>query len=124
MTLKPRTPHLWDTPDAHQCPNRERRALPKLTTFVVNRVWRALIDEAALVEWLRDKRIAGAGLAVFETAPLPQGHPLTALPNVLLTSHGPGMTPDSNLIRLDMVAENVANFLNGVPAQMVAGGTR
>ena len=91
---------------------------------MVNSARGALIDEAALVEWLRDKRIAGAGLDVFEKAPLPQGHPLTALPNVLLTSHCAGMTPDSNLIGVDMAAENVANFLNGAPTHVVAGGTR
>jgi len=88
---------------------------------VVNTARGALIDEAALVEWLRDKRIAGAGLDVFETEPLPQGHPLTALPNVLLTSHCAGMTPDSNLIGLAMAAENIANFLKGSPTHVVAG---
>ena len=113
--------HLRATPDAHRFLNRERLALLKPTAFVVNTARGALIDEAALVEWLRDKRIAGAGLDVFETEPLPQGHPLTALPNVLLTSHCAGMTPDSNLIGLAMAAENIANFLKGTPTHVVAG---
>ena len=63
----------------------------------------------------------GAGLDVFETEPLPQGHPLAALPNVLLTSHCAGMTPDSNLIGLAMAAENIDLFLKGSSRFVVAG---
>ncbi len=46
-----------------------------------------------MVEWLREKKIAGAALDVFEVEALPAGHPLAALPNALLTSHCAGMTP-------------------------------
>jgi phosphoglycerate dehydrogenase-like enzyme len=116
--------HLRATPDAHHFLGRERLALLKPAAFVVNTARGALIDEAALVEWLREKRIAGAGLDVFETEPLPAGHPLTALPNVLLTSHCAGMTPDSNLIGLDMAAENIELFLKGTPRHVVAGPGR
>ena len=113
--------HLRATPDAHHFLNRERLALLKPTAFLVNTARGALIDEAALVEWLREKKIAGAGLDVFETEPLPAGHPLAALPNVLLTPHCAGMTPDSNLIGLAMAAENIAGFLQGNPSHVVAG---
>ena len=113
--------HLRATPDTRQFLNRERLALLKPTAFVVNTARGALIDEAALGEWLRDKRIAGAGLDVFETEPLPAGHPLTTLPNVLLTPHCGGMTPDSNLIGLAMAVENIENYLKGAPTQMVVG---
>jgi D-3-phosphoglycerate dehydrogenase len=113
--------HLRATPDAHHFLNRERLALLKPTAFVVNTARGALIDEAALVEWLREKRIAGAGLDVFETEPLPAGHPLTALPNVLLTPHCGGMTPDSNLIGLAMAVDNIENFLKGTPSHVAAG---
>jgi len=113
--------HLRATPDAHHFLNRERLALLKPTAFVVNTARGALIDEAALIEWLREKRIAGAGLDVFETEPLPAGHPLTALPNVLLTPHCGGMTPDSNLIGLAMAVDNIESFLKGTPTHVVAG---
>jgi phosphoglycerate dehydrogenase-like enzyme len=113
--------HLRATPDARHFLDRKRLALLKPTAFVVNTARGALIDEAALVEWLREKRIAGAGLDVYETEPLPVGHALTALPNVLLTPHCAGMTPDSNLIGLAMAAENIENFLKGRPTHVVAG---
>jgi phosphoglycerate dehydrogenase-like enzyme len=51
------------------------------------------IDEDALVDVLRERRIAGAGLDVFALEPLPPGHPLTRLDNVLLTPHTAGGTP-------------------------------
>ena len=81
----------------------------------------SLVDEAALIECLRDKKIAGAGLDVFETEPLPAGHPLTMLPNVLLTPHAAGMTPEVIQIGLAMAVENIENFLQGAPTHVVAG---
>jgi len=113
--------HLRATPDTLRFLNRDRLSLLKPTAFVVNTARGALIDEAALVECLRENRIAGAGLDVFATEPLPGGHPLVTLPNVLLTPHCAGMTPDSNLIGLDMAVENIENFLKGKPTHVVAG---
>ncbi|RPI11421.1 MAG: glycerate dehydrogenase [Zetaproteobacteria bacterium] len=112
--------HLRATPDTLRFLNRDRLSLLKPTAFVVNTARGALIDEAALVECLRENRIAGAGLDVFATEPLPGGHPLVTLPNVLLTPHCAGMTPDSNLIGLDMAVENIENFLKGKPTHVVA----
>ena len=57
---------------------------------------------------------------MFETEPLPAGHPLTTLFNVLLTPHCGGMTPDSNLIGLAMAVDNIENFLKGTPTHVVA----
>jgi phosphoglycerate dehydrogenase-like enzyme len=113
--------HLRATPETRHFLSRERLALLRPAAYVVNTARGALIDEAALVEWLREKRIAGAALDVFETEPLPPGHPLTALPNVLLTSHCAGMTPDSTLTGLAMAVENIEHFLKGTPTHVVAG---
>ncbi len=113
--------HLRATPETRHFLSRERLALLTPTAYVINTARGALIDEAALVESLREKKIAGAALDVFETEPLPTGHPLTALPNVLLTSHCAGMTPDSTLIGLAMAAENIENFLRATPTHVVAG---
>jgi glycerate dehydrogenase len=113
--------HLRATPDTQHFLNRERLGMLKPSAFLVNTARGALIDESALVESLRENRIAGAGLDVFATEPLPAGHPLATLPNVLLTPHCAGMTPDSNLIGLDMAAANIENFLQGKPTHVVAG---
>jgi phosphoglycerate dehydrogenase-like enzyme len=113
--------HLRATPDTQQFLNRERLGMLKSSAILVNTARGALIDEAALVEWLREKRIAGAGLDVFEAEPLPAGHPLATLPNVLLTPHCGGMTPDSNLIGLAMAVENIENYLKNQPTHVVAG---
>ncbi len=55
--------------------------------LLINTSRGAIVDERALVEALRGKRLAGAGLDVFVTEPLPETSELRALPNVLLTPH-------------------------------------
>lgn len=67
--------------------NRERMAQMKPGALLINTSRGAIIDEEALVEALRDNRIAGAGLDVFAMEPLSAASPLRTLPNVLLTPH-------------------------------------
>ncbi len=111
--------HMRATPDTLHFLSRERLALLKPGAFLVNTARGILVDEAALVEALREKCLAGAGLDVFETEPLPPGHPLTTLPNVLLTPHAAGMTPEVIQIGLAMAVENVENYLKGTPTHVV-----
>lgn len=59
----------------------------KPTAFFINTSRGPLVDEAALVDILRNKRIAGAGLDVFDIEPLPLDHPLRKLDNVTLSPH-------------------------------------
>jgi phosphoglycerate dehydrogenase-like enzyme len=62
-------------------------ALMKPTAFLVNTSRGPIVDEAALVETLRERRIAGAAIDVYDTEPLPADHPLRGLDNALLTGH-------------------------------------
>ena len=79
--------HLRLSDESRGLLNRERLALMKPTAFLINTARGAIVDEEALVDALRDQRIAGAGLDVFVTEPLPATSPLRTLPNVLLTPH-------------------------------------
>lgn len=86
-------------------------------SVLVNTSRGPIVDEAALIEALRSGRIAGAALDVFEAEPLPEGHPLAELSNVVLSSHVASHTQRS----LDaMVSEVVDGLLDlaggGAPA--------
>jgi D-3-phosphoglycerate dehydrogenase len=67
----------------------------------------AIVDETALIGALRNGPLGAAGLDVFTTEPLPGGHPLTALSNVVLTPHCAGVTPEALEAGMRMAVENV-----------------
>jgi D-3-phosphoglycerate dehydrogenase len=90
-----------------------RLGLMKRTAFLVNVSRGAVIDEPALVDALRQRRIAGAALDVYETQPLPPDHPLLSLDNVLLTPHSAGLTAESMARMSHGAAEEVLRLLKG-----------
>jgi phosphoglycerate dehydrogenase-like enzyme len=79
--------HAALTPQTRGLIDARRLGSMKPTAYLVNTARGPIIDEAALIEALAQRRIAGAALDVFDTEPLPAGHPLTRLPNVILTPH-------------------------------------
>ena len=83
------------TPETHHLFNRERIASMKREAWLINVGRGPVIDETALVVSLRERRIAGAMLDVFEAYRLEPGHALFSLDNVVLTPHLAGMTRDS-----------------------------
>jgi phosphoglycerate dehydrogenase-like enzyme len=103
--------HLRLTPETDVFINRERLALMKPTAFFINTARGRLVDEDALVDALRSGRLAGAGLDVFHHEPLPADTPLLTLPNVVLTPHNAGTTPEVIEAGLARAVENVAQFL-------------
>ncbi len=66
---------------------KEELSLMKPTSFLINTARGPIVDEAALVETLTNRKIAGAAIDVFEQEPLPAEHPFRRLPNVLATPH-------------------------------------
>jgi D-3-phosphoglycerate dehydrogenase len=74
-------------PESRGLLDASRIALMKPTAYLINTARGPIVDEAALIAALTERRIAGAGLDVFDVEPLPAGHALTKLPNVILTPH-------------------------------------
>jgi phosphoglycerate dehydrogenase-like enzyme len=90
----------------------ELRAM-KPTAYLMNIGRGGLIDEPALIAALKDNRIAGAGLDVFATEPLPADSPFWYLPNVLITPHLAGSSPRSHERLMDLFCDNLRRYLAG-----------
>lgn len=95
--------------------SRDMLALCQPHAFIVNVGRGGLIDEAALIEALQNNRIAGAGLDVFVTEPLPADSPLWDLENVIITPHNAGSTPEQARRSTAIFTRNLQNLLNGKP---------
>ncbi|HEX8941737.1 MAG TPA: phosphoglycerate dehydrogenase [Gemmatimonadaceae bacterium] len=111
--------HLRLSGDTTRYLGRERLALMKPTAFLINTARGDLVDRDALVDALRTGRLAGAALDVFHEEPVRADDPLLALPNVVLTPHNAGMTPEVIDIGLRRAVENVAAYLRGAPTNVV-----
>jgi D-3-phosphoglycerate dehydrogenase len=88
--------------------------------ILVNVARGPVVDEAALAEALRYGRLGGAAIDVFQTQPLPEGHPFFSLPNVILTPHMAGITEESMLrVGMAVVAEVRRIVAGGLPERLV-----
>jgi phosphoglycerate dehydrogenase-like enzyme len=97
---------------------RELR-LMKPTAYLINTARGPIVDEAALVQALQTRTIAGAGLDVFDQEPLPPGHPLTVLDNTLLVPHIGYVTREQYQVRYRDTVEDVAAYLRGEPLRVL-----
>ena len=102
--LTPATRHLIGAPEL---------AAMRRDACLINIARGGLVDQAALVEALRQGHIAGAGLDVFEPEPLPPDSPLWAMENVVISPHVAGFTPHYDEWATDLFAENLRRFLSG-----------
>jgi D-3-phosphoglycerate dehydrogenase len=99
--------------DTHHLFDRERVGSMRKTAWLINVGRGPVVEEAALVEALREKRIAGAMLDVYEHYRLEPGHPLLSLDNVVLTPHLAGMTRESRARMSVAAAAEVLRMLEG-----------
>jgi phosphoglycerate dehydrogenase-like enzyme len=104
-----------ETPQTRGVMDAAALARMKPTAVLINLSRGALVDEEALVTALEEGRLRGAGLDVFSTEPLPQGHRLWALPNVLITPHVSAVTRSFWRRQTDLIVENLRRFLAGEP---------
>jgi phosphoglycerate dehydrogenase-like enzyme len=94
-------------------------SLLKSTAYLINVGRGELVDESALVKALREKRIAGAGLDVFGTEPLPLSHPLLELDNAILTPHWLPSTHRAARATRDVITLNVMRVARGLVPQNI-----
>ena len=105
--------HLRYSADTERIIAVNELALMKPTALFINTARGQLVDQKALYEALRDGKIAGAGLDVFEQEPVDPQDPLLTLPNVVLSPHTAGTTPEALMNGLNLCAANVVAFLEG-----------
>ena len=113
------TLHLPLTPETEHIIGAAELAMMKRTAFLINTSRGKLVDEEALIESLRNGRIAGAALDVFEREPLPADSPLLKLNNIVLTPHIAYLTEETTAECARICIENIRAFLKGQPQNVV-----
>jgi D-2-hydroxyacid dehydrogenase (NADP+) len=87
----------------------------KPTAYLINVARGGIVDEAALIRTLSEKRIAGAGLDVFGSEPLPPESKFWELPNVIMSPHIAGRREDYDVLATDLFCDNLKRYLSGKP---------
>ncbi len=94
-------------------------ALMKPSAYIINTSRGPIIDEAALLAALRDKKIGGAGLDVFDVEPLPTDHPLRKMDNVVITPHLGYVATQNYRFYFGGVVDDIRAFLDGKPVRVM-----
>lgn len=103
------------TPDTRGMIGAPEFAAMKPSAVLINIARGPVVDETALVRALHERRIRGAALDVFDTEPLPAGHPFYKLDNVLLSPHSADQTSDWKERTMRLFLENFRRYRSGEP---------
>lgn len=101
------------TPETEGMIGAEQFELMKESAFIINIARGGIIDEEAMIDALRDRRIAGAGLDVFTYEPLEESSPLCFLDNVILSPHIGGGTGSNRVLELSEGLQEITRILSG-----------
>ena len=107
------------TPETTKLFNRERIRKMKRSAYLINVGRGVIVDLADLTAALEAGEIAGAGLDVFETEPLPANHPLWRMENVIITPHCAAASPRVPERHLETLLDNLKRFVAGAPLRNV-----
>jgi D-3-phosphoglycerate dehydrogenase len=107
------------TPQTRGMFDRRMFARLKPGAILTNAARGAIVDTDALVEALGQGTLGGAGLDVTDPEPLPQGHPLWQMENVIITPHVGGYSPNADAQVFAIVLDNVRRFVRGRPLRNV-----
>jgi phosphoglycerate dehydrogenase-like enzyme len=94
-------------------------SLMKPDAILINTSRGPIVDDKALIAALKEKRISGAGIDVYDTEPLPADHPLRSLDNVVATPHLGYVTEESYRLYYGQAVEDIAAWLTGKPIRVV-----
>jgi len=94
-------------------------ALMKPTAYLINTSRGPIVDEAALIAALKEGRLAGAGVDVFDVEPLPLDHPFRKLDNVVLTPHLGYVSVQNYKTYFPDIVANIRNFIDGKPVKAI-----
>ncbi len=109
------TIHCPKTAETTGMIDARRIALMRPTAFLVNTARGGIVEEAALAASLGAKRLAGAGIDVFATEPVPADNPLLALPSVIVSPHMAGVTLEATARMAIAAISNVLSVFDGRP---------
>lgn len=116
--------HARLTDESYHLIGRKQLAMMKPEAVLVNTARSGLVDEQALVETLRDRKIMGAALDVFDVEPLPADHPFLTLDNVTITPHLAGSTIDAFRNSPKLMAGHLARTINGEGRLPIVNGVQ
>ena len=113
------TIHLQLSPRTRGLVGAKELGLMKKSAFLINTSRGPIVEEAALISALRERRIAGAGIDVYDVEPLPQDHPLRKIDNAVLTPHLGYVTQDTFRIFYRQTVEDIRAFIDGKPVRVI-----